>query len=36
MFLKTLVVIISIALFTYFAIHSFTGEYYDVPYFDFI
>jgi len=36
MFLKTLVFIVFAVVFTYFAIHSFTGEYYDVPYFDFI
>jgi len=36
MFLKTLVVIIAIALFTYFAFYSFTGEYFDLPYLDFI
>ena len=34
--LKFLIVVIAACIFTYFAFHSFTGEYYDIPYLDFI
>ena len=34
--IKILIIVIAACIFAYFAFHSFTGEYYDIPYLDFI